>query len=80
MLPALGALDNQIITNSLNLCIQVNEEQITFYKKKLTIQQLFVRRVLIKIAKKTRTRLYIGFLHLEKAWYQDYYCNQNVLN
>ena len=67
MLPTLGALYERIDTNRLNLWIDVNEEQSAFQKKKSTVCQLFILRVLIEIAKKTGTPLYIGFFDFEKA-------------
>jgi len=68
MLPAIGALYDRIITNRLNLWIGVNDEQSAFQKNKSTIQQLFVLRILISLAKKTDATLYIGYFDLEKAF------------
>ena len=66
MLPTIGALYDRIITNRLNLWIGVNEEQSAFQKS--TIQQLLLLRILIEIAKKIGSPLYIGFFDLEEAF------------
>ena len=68
ILPAIGALYDRIICNRLNSWIGVSEEQTAFQKKKSTLQQLFIIRLLIEICKKTGTPLYIGYFDLEKAF------------
>ena len=50
--------------------VGVNVEQSAFQKKKSTIKQLFILRVLIEIVKKTGLPLYIGFFDLEKAFHK----------
>ena len=68
MLPAIDALFDRIIANRLNLWLGVNSEQSAFQKGKSTLHQLFTLRLLIAIALKTNSTLYIGFFDLEKAF------------
>ena len=68
MLPALGVLFDRIIYNRLNAWIGVHDEQSAYRKGKSTLHQLFTIRLLIEIAKKTNTTLYIGLFDLEKAF------------
>ena len=68
MLPALGVLYDRIISNRLDLWIGVNDEQSGFQKGKSTLHQIFTIRLLIEIAKKTNTTLYVGMFDLEKAF------------
>ena len=68
MLWALAALYHRIIANRLHDWIGINYEQSAFQKGKSTIHQLFTLRLLIEIAKRTNTALYIGFFDIEKAF------------
>ena len=68
MLPVLGVLFDRVITQRLNLWIGVKDEQSAFQKGKSTLHQLFTLRLLIEIAKKTDTTLYIVMFDLEKAF------------
>ena len=68
MLPTLGALFDRILANRLNKWAGVGDEQTAFQKGKSTILQLFTIRILIDIARKTKTTIYIGYFDLEKAF------------
>ena len=68
MLRALAVLYDRIITVRLESWIKVNDVQSAFQKLRSTIQQIFTIRLLIEIAKKTNTTLYIGLFDLEKAF------------
>ena len=49
MLPAISALSDRVICNHLSSWIGVNEEQTAFQKKKSTLQQFFIIRLLIEM-------------------------------
>ena len=68
MLRAIAVLFDRVIANRLDSWIGVNDEQSAFQKGKSTIHQLFTLRLLIEIAKKTDTVLYIGMFDLAKAF------------
>ena len=65
---ALGVLYDRIITNRLEKWIEVSDVQSAFQKLRSTLHQIFTIRLLIEIAKKTDTTLYIGMFDLEKAF------------
>ena len=68
MLQALAALYDRVITVRLEKWIKICYEQSAFQKLKSAIHQLFTIRILIEIAKNTKTSLYIGLFDLEKAF------------
>ena len=68
MLPAFGAVFDRIITYRLNTWIGISNEQSAFQKGKSTLHQLFVMRLIIELAKRTDTTIYIGLFDLEKAF------------
>ena len=68
MLRAVGALYDRIIGNRLRKWLKIAYEQSAFQKLKSTLHQLFTLRLLIDLAKRTNTTLYIGFFDLEKAF------------
>ena len=68
MMKALGVLYDRIITNRLEKWIKVNDVQSAFQKLRSTLHQIFTIRLLIEIAKKTDTTLYIAMFDLEKAF------------
>ena len=68
MLRALAVLYDRIITNRLELWIVVSAVQSGFQKSKSTLHQIFTIRLLIEIAKRNDTTLYIGMFDLEKAF------------
>ena len=65
---ALGLLCDRIITNWLEKWIKVSDVQSAFQKLRSTLHQIFTIRLLIEIAKKTDTTLYIAMFDLEKAF------------
>ena len=67
MLPAFGAVFDRIITYRLNTWIGVSNEQSAFQKGKSTLHQLVVMWLIIELAKKTDTTIYIGLFDLGKA-------------
>ena len=68
MLKALAALYDRVITVRLEKWIKICFEQSAFQKFKSALHQLFTIRILIEIAKNTKTSLYIGLFDLEKAF------------
>ena len=72
MLAALSALYDRIISIRLRKWSGVNNIvnslQSAFQKGKSTIHQIFTIRIIIEIAKRTDTTIYIGFLDLAKAF------------
>ena len=68
MLPALGVIFDRIITNHLLSWISISILQSAYQKGKSTLHQLFTIRLLIELAKKTDTTLYIGLFYLSKAF------------
>ena len=68
MLPALGVLYDRIIARRLYNWIGVNDEQTGFRKGKSTLTQLITLRIVIEIAKKSNTCIYIGCFDIEKAF------------
>ena len=61
-------LYDRIITNRLELWLDVNAVQSGFQKLKSTLHQIFTIRLLIEITKMRNTTLYIGMFDLEKAF------------
>ena len=68
MLTALSALYDRIISIRLRDWCVINHVQTAFQKGKSTIHQFFTIRLLIELAKRTNTTLYIGFFDLAKAF------------
>ena len=68
MLKAITALYDKILENRLNLWVCVHKVQSAYQKGISTIHQVFTIRLLIALAKKTNTTLYIGPFDLEKAF------------
>ena len=68
MLPALGVLYDRIITKRLEKWIYVHDEQTGFQKGKSTITQIFTLRLIIAIAKKSKTSLYIACFDIAKTF------------
>ena len=68
MLPALGVLYDRVISKRLEKWIYVHDEQTGFQKGKSTLTQIFTIRLIISIALKTKTSLYIGCFDIEKAF------------
>ena len=70
MLAALSSLYDRIISIRLrSWCVGlVSYVQTAFQKGKSTVHQLFTIRLLVEIAKRTNTTIYIGFFDLEKAF------------
>ena len=68
MLAALSALYDRIMSIRLRDWCGVHYLQSAFQKGKSTIHQIFTIRLLIHIAKRTNTTIYIGFFDLEKAF------------
>ena len=68
MMRALGVLYDRVITNRLEKWIGVSDVQSAFQKARATLHQIFTIRLLIEIAKKNNTVIYIGMFDLEKAF------------
>ena len=68
MLPAIGALYDRIISKRLESWIYIHNEQTGFQKGNSTLTQIFVLRVLIELARKTKSSLFIGCFDIEKAF------------
>ena len=68
ILAALSALCDRIISIRLRDWCVINFVQTAFQKGKSTIHQLFTIRLVIEIAKRTDTTIYIGFFDLAKAF------------
>ena len=68
MLAALSALYDRILTIRLRGWCLVNYLQSAFQQGKSTIHQIFTLRIIIELANRTNTTLYIGFFDLEKAF------------
>ena len=68
MLAAVSALYDRILTIRLRGWCLINYLQSAFQQGKSTIHQIFTLRILIEIAKRKNTTLYIGFFDLEKAF------------
>ena len=68
MLPAIGVLYDRIISKRLESWIYIHDEQTGFQKGKSTLTQIFVLRVLIELARKTKSSMFIGCFDIEKAF------------
>ena len=68
MLQAIGVLYDRIICKRLESWIYIHDEQTGFQKGKSTLTQIFVLRVLIELARKTKSSLFIGCFDIEKAF------------
>ena len=68
MLRSLGVLYDRIIHCRLLKWIYIHEEQTAYQKQKSTILQIFTVRLLIELAKKTKSQLYIGCFDIAKAF------------
>ena len=68
MQPLLAILYDRIITNRLVMWGKVSPEQTAFQKGKSTIDQIFILRIIINLAKLTNETLYIGYFDLAKAF------------
>ena len=66
--PLLAILYDRIIANRLILWANTNEEQTAFKKGKSTLDQIFLLRTIISLAKQTDVTLYISFFDLAKAF------------
>ena len=66
--PLLAILYDRIIANRLMLWAKFRPEQSAFQKGKGTIDQIFLLRTIISLAKSCKTPLFIAFLDLEKAF------------
>ena len=68
MLPTLAVRYDRVISRRLDRWLGVHEEQTGFRKGKSTLTQIFTLRIVIKMAKKSNTTIYIGFFDIEKAF------------
>ena len=66
--PLLAILYNRIIASRLVMRRKVCPEQIVFQKGKSTIDQVFLLRTIINLAKLCNVTLYIGYFDLAKAF------------
>ena len=68
MMKSLACLFDRIITNRLKLWLPFHIDQTAFQKFKSTLLHIFTLRILIELAKKNKTTLYIGSMDLSKAF------------
>ena len=68
MMRALGSLYDRIIARRLYSWMHVEPEQSAFQKGKSAIMQIFTLRILIEIAKRKNTPIYIASVDIEKAF------------
>ena len=68
MLPTLAVLYDRVISRRLDRWLGVHEEQTGFRKGKSTLTQIFTLRIVIEMAKKSNTTIYIGFFDIKKAF------------
>ena len=68
MLPLLAVVFDRIICNRLIKWAKINPEQTAFQKKKGTVDQMFLLRVIISLIKANGKTLYVGFFDLSKAF------------
>ena len=68
MQPLLSNLYDKILSNRLLLWVKISPEQTAFQKGKGTIDQIFLLRLIVGLAKYYNTPLYIGFFDLSKAF------------
>ena len=68
MQPLLSILYDKILSNRLLLWVKISPEQTAFQKGKGTIDQIFLLRLIVGLAKYYNTPLYIGFFDLSKAF------------
>ena len=68
MLKSLACLYDRIIANRLRLWVSYNIDQTAFQKLKSTLLHIFTLRILIEIAKKTKSTIYIATMDIEKAF------------
>ena len=68
MMKSLACLFDRIITNRLKLWLPFHIDQTAFQKLKSTLLHIFTLRILIELAKKNKTTLYIGSMDLSKAF------------
>ena len=66
MMKALGVLYDHIITNQLEKWIKVSDVLSAFQNLRSALHQICTIQLLIEIAKKTDTFLYIAMFDLEK--------------
>ena len=68
MLPTLAVLYDRVLSRRLDRWIGVHDEQTGFRKGKSTLIQLLTLRIVIEMAKRTNTTIYIGCFDIEKAF------------
>ena len=68
MLLLLAVIFDRIICNRLIKWAKINAEQTAFQKKKGTVDQMFLLRVIISLVKANGKTLYVGFFDLSKAF------------
>ena len=68
MQPLLAILYDRIIASRLVMWSKVSPEQTAFQKGKSTIDQIFLIRTIINLAKLSNVTLYIGYFDLAKAF------------
>ena len=68
MLPLLAVVFDRILCNRLIKWAKINAEQTAFQKKKGTVDQVFLLRVIISMMKANGKTLYVGFFDLSKAF------------
>ena len=68
MQPLLAILYDRIIASRLVMWSKVSPEQTAFQKGKSTIDQIFLIRTIINLAKLSNVALYIGYFDLAKAF------------
>ena len=66
--PLIAIVYDKIISNRLLQWVKINDEQTAFQKGKSTIDQIFMLRLIIALAKYQKMTLYVGFFDLSKAF------------
>ena len=69
MQPLLSDLYDKTLSNRLLQWVKISPEQTAFQKGKGTINQIFLLRLIMGLAKYYNTPLYVGFFDLSKAFY-----------
>ena len=66
--PLLATLYDRVLNNRLHQWAKFSPEQSAFQKGKGTLDQIFLLRTIISLAKHSKTSLFIGFFDLAKAF------------
>ena len=68
MQPLFANLFDRILSNRLLSWVKINDEQTAFQKRKGTLDQIFILRLIIELIKYKNMTLYIGLFDLSKAF------------